>query len=416
MVFRHNSLMRITATFILFCLSSFSQGLLIDPDQLASSLKDPGLVLLHVGAQKDYDSGHIPGARLVTLADLSTTGEKGLRMEMPPVDALRASLLKLGVSDSSRVVIYTGNDSIQSATRVFFTFDYLSLKAALLDGGLSLWKSKGLPIGTEAASFGAATRLTVKQRPELIVDAAYTSAHLNDSGISIIDARLPGFYNGTNAGGMPRAGHIPNASNLPYVGFVGENKKLLPVDSLKQKLGTRPVLAYCHLGMQATVVYFASRLAGVDARLYDGSFEDWSSRTELPVSTEGKDTVKDTGKDTKKYHVIFEMSAGEQPRLEAVIRNIDNLKIALGPENVVVELVLHGAAISSYTKDKAGPIAADWERLAKSGVGLLACNNSLKMRNIPRDALLPYVKIVDSAVAELVRKQQAGWQYIRNAN
>lgn len=404
--------MRITATFILFCLSSFSQGLLLYPDQLASSLKDPGLVLLHVGAQKDYDSGHIPGARLVTLADLSITGEKGLRMEMPPVDALRASLLKLGVSDTSRVVIYTGNDSIQSATRVFFTFDYLSLKAALLDGGLSLWKSKGLPISTEAASFSAANRLTVKQRPELIVDAAYTSAHLNDSGISIIDARLPEFYNGTNAGGMARAGHIPNASNLPYASFVDENKKVLPVDSLKQKLGTKPVVTYCHLGMQATVVYFASRLAGVDARLYDGSFEDWSSRTELAVSTEVKDTVKDT----KKYHVIFEMSAGEQPRLEAVIRNIDNLKIALGPENVVVELVLHGMAILSYTKDKAGPIAADWERLAKSGVGLLACNNSLKMRNIPQDALLPYVKIVDSAVAELVRKQQAGWQYIRNAN
>ena len=400
--------MRILAALLLFCLCSFSQGLLLDPDQLAASLKDPALVLLHVGAQKDYDSGHIPGARLVTLSDLSITGEKGLRMEMPPVETLRATLLKLGVGDASRVVIYTGNDSIQSATRVFFTFEYLSLKAALLDGGLSLWKSKGLPITTEAPRFSAVTRLTVRQRPELIADAAYTSAHLNDNSISIVDARLPEFYNGTNAGGMPRAGHIPNASNLPYLSFVDESKKVLPVGTLKQKLGTRPVLAYCHLGMQATVVYFASRLAGLDAKLYDGSFEDWSARSELAVSTEVKDT--------KKYHVIFEMSAGEQPRLEAIVRNIDNIKIALGAENVAVELVLHGAAIFSYTKDKSGPLATDWERLAKSGVGLLACNNSLKMRNIPQDSLLPYVKVVDSAVAELVRKQQAGWQYIRNAN
>ena len=119
--------------------------------------------------------------------------------------------------------------------------------------------------------------------------------------------------------------------------------------------------------------------------------------------------------DGKKNHVIFEMSAGEQPRLEGVIRNIDNLKIALGPENVTVELVLHGGAIVSYTKDKT-TLASEWERLAKSGVGLLACNNSLKMRNIPKDTLLPNIKVVDSAVAELVRKQQAGWQYIRNAN
>jgi intracellular sulfur oxidation DsrE/DsrF family protein len=120
-------------------------------------------------------------------------------------------------------------------------------------------------------------------------------------------------------------------------------------------------------------------------------------------------------KDGKKYHVIFEMSAGEQPRLEGVIRNIQNLKIALGAENVAVEIVLHGGAILSFTKDKT-TLATEWETLAKSGVTLLACNNSLKMRNIPKDNLLPNIRVVDAAVAELVRKQQAGWQYIRNAN
>jgi len=120
-------------------------------------------------------------------------------------------------------------------------------------------------------------------------------------------------------------------------------------------------------------------------------------------------------KDGKKYHVIFEMSAGEQLRLEGIIRNIDNLKIALGPENVTVELVLHGGAILSFAKDKT-TLASEWERLAKSGVTLLACSNSLKMRNIPKDTLLPNIKVVDSAVAELVRKQHDGWQYVRNAN
>ncbi len=116
-----------------------------------------------------------------------------------------------------------------------------------------------------------------------------------------------------------------------------------------------------------------------------------------------------------KYRAIFAMSAGEQPRLEAVIRNIDNLKIALGPANVTVEIVIHGTAIFTLSKDKT-TLAAEWERLHKSGVGVLACNNSLKMRNIPPESLLPFVKVVDSAVAELVRKQHAGWAYLRNAN
>lgn len=120
-------------------------------------------------------------------------------------------------------------------------------------------------------------------------------------------------------------------------------------------------------------------------------------------------------KDGKKYHVIFEMSAGEQPRLEGIIRNLNNIRTALGAENVTVEIVLHGGAITSFTKDKT-TLASSWEELSKAGVGLLACNNSMKMRKISKEDLLPYVKVVDSAVAELVRKQQAGWQYIRNAN
>jgi thiosulfate/3-mercaptopyruvate sulfurtransferase len=31
------------------------------------------------------------------------------------------------------------------------------------------------------------------------------------------------------------------------------------------------------------VVYFVAKYLGYDARLYDGSFEDWSKRSELPV-------------------------------------------------------------------------------------------------------------------------------------
>ena len=118
-------------------------------------------------------------------------------------------------------------------------------------------------------------------------------------------------------------------------------------------------------------------------------------------------------KDGKKYHVIFEMTAGEQPRLEGVIRNINNIRIALGAENVVVDIVLHGGALFSLVKDKT-TLASEWERLAKSGVELLACGNSMKMRGIAKEALLPNIRVVDSAVAELVRKQQAGWQYLRN--
>ena len=43
------------------------------------------------------------------------------------------------------------------------------------------------------------------------------------------------------------------------------------------------IVSYCHIGQLATVVYFVAKYLGYDARLYDGSFEDWSRRSELPV-------------------------------------------------------------------------------------------------------------------------------------
>jgi len=44
-------------------------------------------------------------------------------------------------------------------------------------------------------------------------------------------------------------------------------------------------VTYCHIGQQASLGYFVARYLGLTARLYDGSFEEWSRHTELPVAT-----------------------------------------------------------------------------------------------------------------------------------
>lgn len=267
-------------------LVAFAQDALITVDSLADQLKAPNLVILHVGSQKDYEAGHIPGARLVTLGDISITGDRGLRLEMAPTDTLQTALMKLGVSNSSKVVIYTATDSVQSATRVWFTFDYLSLKAALLDGGLAAWKAKGLPTATEATVVTPSTELKLKPQPELIVDAAWINAHRTDQGVVLLDARLPEFYKGENAGNMPRAGHVPGAWNLPFPTLLTADKQFLPKKKLGEYLGNGgTIITYCHVGQQATVLYFAGRVSGKNVKLYDGSFQDWSSRPELPVAT-----------------------------------------------------------------------------------------------------------------------------------
>src|SRR5687768_10846115 len=73
---------------------------------LADHLRDPGLVILHVGSDASFAQGHIPGARLIPFA--SFAGEKnGLSTEMPEEAAFKELLEAAGVSRDSRIVIYT---------------------------------------------------------------------------------------------------------------------------------------------------------------------------------------------------------------------------------------------------------------------------------------------------------------------
>ena len=133
-------------------------------------------------------------------------------------------------------------------------------------------------------------RFTARPHADRVVDATWVQAHLQDQGVVLVDARDPEFYSGANAGGQPRAGHIPGAHNIPFNSLFDAQHRMKPASELRTELGSagapdQVIVPYCHIGQQATVVYFSARRLGLRARLYDGSFQDWSRRPELPVAT-----------------------------------------------------------------------------------------------------------------------------------
>src|SRR6476660_5536343 len=77
-------------------------SLLVSAEWLANHLADPNLVVLPVGDRADYDKAHIPGARAVSLDDISVSDRtgSGLTLELPAADQLRESLARLGISDN----------------------------------------------------------------------------------------------------------------------------------------------------------------------------------------------------------------------------------------------------------------------------------------------------------------------------
>jgi thiosulfate/3-mercaptopyruvate sulfurtransferase len=266
-------------------------GPLVTVEWLAQRLADPDVILFHVGSRATYDAGHIPGAQFLNpLVELAVpSGPTGLRLELPPPAQLDSVLAAKGVSTSSRVVLYWSDGLYTPTARAFFTLEYAGLagRVHVLDGGLEAWRRSGGALTSEVPTPRPAV-FRATPRTELLADAEWVRARLHQRGVTVVDARLPDFYRGGETR-QERIGHIPGAVNIPFTAVVEESGWFRDTQTLRALLADAgaadgdTIATYCHIGQQASLVWLAARVAGYPARLYDGSFQDWSMRRELPV-------------------------------------------------------------------------------------------------------------------------------------
>lgn len=268
--------------------------LLVDAEWLSEHLTDRDLIVLQAESDQEYVKEHIPGARLIREEELARPHNhsdlKDMMLELPEPDVLRTKVASLGISDNSRIVVYFGADgSVQSATRIIFTLDYLGLggRTSLLNGGLTAWKRAGKPVTATVAPVTRGT-LTPRAPQNVVADAALISALPARPGYRLVDARATVFYKGVEPTMNGKAGHIPGAINIPFTQFTDTNAMIERdrVADVFDRAGVKPddaIVAYCHVGQQATAVVFAARLLGHPVMLYDGSFQDWAVNNRGPV-------------------------------------------------------------------------------------------------------------------------------------
>lgn len=113
------------------------------------------------------------------------------------------------------------------------------------------------------------------------------------------------------------------------------------------------------------------------------------------------------------HRVVFELTSADKETWSAVLNNIENLRQAFGAESADVLLVVHGKAIG-FLKSTNAEQSERMQKLAAAGVVFAACENTMKRQSVKRDELLKFATTVDAGVAEIVRKQEAGWSYIRS--
>ena len=238
--------------------------------------------LMGRSGRDEFLRGHIPGAVFLDLE--SVTGRAGGgRHPLPTAGQFEREMRLCGVNGVTKVVAYDDTGGA-TAARLWFLLGYFGHRAqAVLDGGIQAW---GEPLQTnvvavEPGSFNART----PDRARIL--------HFKDvrvlQGVPLIDARAGERYRGEMEPIDPKAGHIPGALSAPFTENLDERKRFKSAEELRRRyegLGAGGgAVFYCGSGVNATHDILAMEIAGLSgARLYAGSWSDWSNR-DAPVAT-----------------------------------------------------------------------------------------------------------------------------------
>ena len=112
------------------------------------------------------------------------------------------------------------------------------------------------------------------------------------------------------------------------------------------------------------------------------------------------------------HHVAFQLSEGDDTAWNSLVLHVNNTMNALADDGgSQVEVVFWGPGLNMLRKTNT-VFEERLKQLSDRGVKLLACRNAMKTRKVTTDDLFSFAGQVDSGIAEIVKKQEAGWAYI----
>ena len=269
---------------------------LVSTDWVAERGGDAGVRVVEVDVDTAaYQEGHVPGA---VGWSWDTQLCDTVRRDIIPKEAFEELMAASGIGNDTTVILYGDNNNWFAAWAFWQMKIYGHEDVRLMNGGRVKWLAESRELSTDEPSIEAASYQASGPDNSIRAFLPEVSAAVDSESVELVDVRSPAEFTGEilSPPGLPetcqRGGHIPGASNIPWVMACEEDGTFKSADALRSIYanagitGTKPIVAYCRIGERSSHSWYVLKyLLGFDnVTNYDGSWTEWGNLVGAPVA------------------------------------------------------------------------------------------------------------------------------------